>query len=127
MAQKPRTVTDRERYMGERIREARLSNGLSQRALGELLGVSFQAVQKYETGETRLNSGRIELLMTALNRPFAYFFPSTDIRGRVDPEINNLLSTKEGLTLASVFARLTTEDQRLILHHATRLAAKETA
>ncbi len=37
--------------IGKRIREARQARGLSQEALGERLGVSFQAVSSWETGK----------------------------------------------------------------------------
>ncbi len=38
--------------MGERIRMLRKEKGLSQEALAQMLGVSFQAVSKWETGAT---------------------------------------------------------------------------
>ena len=36
--------------IGERIKKARLSKGLTQEALGELLGVQKSAIAKYESG-----------------------------------------------------------------------------
>lgn len=36
--------------IGEKIRNARLSKGLTQEALGELLGVQKSAIAKYESG-----------------------------------------------------------------------------
>ncbi len=38
-------------HVGRRLRQARLLSGLSQEELGDGIGVSFQAVQKYEQGE----------------------------------------------------------------------------
>ena len=40
------------KLIGERIKAARLIKGMSQEKLGEKLGVSFQAVSKWERGET---------------------------------------------------------------------------
>ncbi|HUB96285.1 MAG TPA: helix-turn-helix transcriptional regulator, partial [Stellaceae bacterium] len=37
-------------HVGRRLRQARLLAGLSQEELGDGIGVSFQAVQKYEQG-----------------------------------------------------------------------------
>ena len=39
------------KVIGERIKAARLVKGLSQEKLGDLLGVSFQAVSSWETGK----------------------------------------------------------------------------
>ena len=38
--------------IGEKIREMRKSKGISQEGLANVLGVSFQAVSKWETGTT---------------------------------------------------------------------------
>ena len=46
-------------HAGERLRVARRLAGLTQQQLADHLGVSFQAVQKYENGENRLAAGRL--------------------------------------------------------------------
>src|SRR6266851_4607359 len=45
--------------VGGRLRQARLLAGASQEEVGNAVGVSFQAVQKYENGENRLSAGRL--------------------------------------------------------------------
>lgn len=40
--------------VGERLRAARMTAGVSQAELGRLLGVSFQQIQRYERGVNRL-------------------------------------------------------------------------
>ena len=40
--------------VGARLRLLRKAAGLAQYALGEALGVTYQQIQKYETGENRL-------------------------------------------------------------------------
>lgn len=54
-----RRRSEQDIYAGERLRLARQLAGRSQQQLGGVLGVSFQAVQKYETGENRLSAGRL--------------------------------------------------------------------
>jgi predicted transcriptional regulator len=44
----PRSINAVDIYIGARMRERRLALNLSQAGLGEVLGVSFQQVQKYE-------------------------------------------------------------------------------
>ena len=41
-------------FIGERIRMMRTMQGVSQQKLAEVLGVSFQQVQKYESGANRV-------------------------------------------------------------------------
>jgi hypothetical protein len=52
MSVKSRVPLDK--VVGRRIRARRLQLGLSQRALGEALGISYQQVQKYEQGVSRI-------------------------------------------------------------------------
>lgn len=48
--------------IGWNIKCERLVRGLSQRHLGEYLGVSFQQVQKYETGANHISSVKLHSL-----------------------------------------------------------------
>jgi predicted transcriptional regulator len=48
----PRSINAVDIYIGARMRERRLALNLSQAGLGEVLGVSFQQVQKYEGGKS---------------------------------------------------------------------------
>jgi transcriptional regulator with XRE-family HTH domain len=42
-------------YIGNRLRELRKLRGMSQAKLGKELGVTFQQVQKYESGANRMS------------------------------------------------------------------------
>src|ERR1700733_5244239 len=61
-------------HVGKRLRQARLLSGLSQEELGDGIGVSFQAVQKYEQGENRLSASRLFRAAKLLGQTVAYFF-----------------------------------------------------
>ncbi len=52
--------------------------GLSQKELGEAIGVTFQQVQKYESGESRVGASRLHELSLVLDVPVAFFFDDTD-------------------------------------------------
>lgn len=41
--------------IGRRLRETRISRGLTQADLGDHIGVAFQQIQKYENGSNRLS------------------------------------------------------------------------
>jgi transcriptional regulator with XRE-family HTH domain len=47
---------------------------MSQMQLADLLGVSFQQVQKYERGSNRIASSRLFQLSQILDMPVSYFF-----------------------------------------------------
>jgi len=47
---------------------------LSQRTLGELLGLSFQQIQKYERGTNRIAVTTLVRAAAALNAPMSFFF-----------------------------------------------------
>lgn len=51
-----------DRILGERLRALRKSRSKSLSAVGELLGVSYQQMQKYETGSNRLSAGKARVL-----------------------------------------------------------------
>jgi len=53
------TAADIDRHVGERIRRRRVMLGLTQEQLGEALGISYQQIQKYETGANRVSAGRL--------------------------------------------------------------------
>jgi len=61
-------------HVGRRLREARIAQGLSQTALGQELGVSFQQIQKYERGLNRIGSSRLWDVSNILGVPVSYFF-----------------------------------------------------
>lgn len=48
--------------------------GMSQSALGEALGLTFQQIQKYERGANRVGSSRLFEIGRILDVPIAFFF-----------------------------------------------------
>lgn len=60
--------------IGNRIRHLRKDLGLSQEKLGELIGVSYQQIQKYEKGVNKINVERLLQIASALGVPVHTFF-----------------------------------------------------
>jgi transcriptional regulator with XRE-family HTH domain len=65
--------------VGHRIRIERLSRGLSQTALANQLGVTFQQVQKYEKGVNRVGAGRLTKIAEVLGVPVGSFFSGKEM------------------------------------------------
>ncbi|MEM9523708.1 MAG: helix-turn-helix transcriptional regulator [Pseudomonadota bacterium] len=61
-------------HLGERIREFRRLRGISQAELGKRIGVSFQQIQKYETGLNRVGASRLWRISQVLETRIECFF-----------------------------------------------------
>jgi transcriptional regulator with XRE-family HTH domain len=63
-----------DKHVANRIRMRRHMLGLSQGAVGEAIGITFQQVQKYENGANRISAGRLQQIADALDCQPAWFF-----------------------------------------------------
>ena len=100
-----------DKHVGQCIRERRRALDISQQEISEILGISYQQLQKYESGSNRISAGRLFLLAYILKVDVGYFYqglpPSEELfKGKVDdldyvmPEINALppTSLRQALT-----------------------------
>ena len=60
--------------IGSRVRMRRISVGMSQEKLGDMLGLTFQQVQKYEKGTNRISVGRLVDIAKILGVDIHFFF-----------------------------------------------------
>jgi transcriptional regulator with XRE-family HTH domain len=63
-----------ERAIGERIRRRRVELGLTQHQLGQSIGLSYQQIQKYERGTSRIAASTLFTIAGELRVPPGYFF-----------------------------------------------------
>lgn len=61
-------------YIASKLQEIRIKSGLTQDKLGELVGVSCQQIQKYESAKNRITSSRLFEFSQILEVPIAEFF-----------------------------------------------------
>jgi transcriptional regulator with XRE-family HTH domain len=100
--------------VGSRVRLRRMLIGMSQERLGELLGLTFQQVQKYEKGVNRIGAGRLFDVARILGVPIDYFYESVagQLSGRgfseneSSPPVMEFVSSGEGLQLSLAFMRI---------------------
>ena len=83
MAAKVPNSTDT--YVGSRVRMRRLMLGVSQGALADQLGLTFQQVQKYEKGTNRISASRLQEMCHILQVPVAFFFDGGPQTGGQSP------------------------------------------
>jgi transcriptional regulator with XRE-family HTH domain len=96
--------------VGAKIRIFRTNRGLSQTALAEAIGVTFQQVQKYESGTNRVGAGRLSRIAVVLGVSIGQLFESSD--DAADPASPfRLLAEPGALRLLKAFSR--TSDPRV--------------
>ncbi len=59
-------MSDVDRRVAANVRRLRLERGFTQEKLAKELGLSFQQLQKYETGKNRITIGRLVAICEAL-------------------------------------------------------------
>jgi transcriptional regulator with XRE-family HTH domain len=67
-------ATSIDAHVGHQVRARREVMGMSQGKLGELLGLTFQQVQKYEKGVNRIGAGRLFEIARILGVGVLYFY-----------------------------------------------------
>jgi transcriptional regulator with XRE-family HTH domain len=97
-------------FAGARLREARRLRGYSQVQIGEALGLSFQAVQKYESGENRISAGRLVQLAAFLQVPLAFF--AQDRQGLTDKTASSEVFREDELKLVRAYRALPSDAVR---------------
>lgn len=110
--------------VGERLRAARLTKGLSQIELGTAMNLSFQQVQKYERGINRISASMLVKASRALGVPVSDFFPDPDVqptsRDAVDIRILH-----GGAALAEYFHAMDPAQRVVLLQVAQEFARAE--
>ncbi len=101
--------------VGNRVRIRRMLIGMSQERLGDLLGLTFQQVQKYEKGVNRIGAGRLFEVSRILNVPVDFFYEgvATQLTGQPGmsepegaPPVMEFVSSGEGLQLSLAFMKI---------------------
>jgi transcriptional regulator with XRE-family HTH domain len=84
-------------HIGRQIRRRRVMLNMTQLELAEPLDLSFQSIQKYETGENRISAPTLVRIGTILKVPFQYF-----VEGLSEDADSSALSEQEWLALNAV-------------------------
>lgn len=82
------------------MKEYRKTKDISQMELAEMIGVSYQQVQKYEKGANRISVDRLKQISKAIDVPISEFF----------------LSEKSVVSESPAVYGKMTDDEQLLLH-----------
>ena len=96
--------------VGNRVRIRRMLIGMSQERLGDLLGLTFQQVQKYEKGINRIGAGRLFEIARILEVPVDFFYDgvgaSSEGTAETSAPVMEFVSSTEGLQLSLAFMKI---------------------
>jgi transcriptional regulator with XRE-family HTH domain len=84
----------------------RLMLGMSQEKLGKALGLTFQQIQKYEKGASRIGVSQLQQIAHTLDVPITFFFKDLPKPSNDDGDPNNafdFLATPNGLSIMKSF------------------------
>lgn len=122
-----------DKKLGQRVRTRRLEIGMSQEKLAELLGVTFQQVQKYEKGVNRIAASRLHDIAASLDVPIAKFFEglggraSAGVAETSRDYIDDALAAPEGTELMSLFASIKSRKVRRQVVELVKALTEETS
>ncbi len=112
-------------HVGSRVRQRRTLLGLSQTALGEALGLTFQQIQKYERGENRIGASNLWKLTQALDVPVSFFFEGVaEDQAGPTPSGSDPLYKRKTLKLVRAYYRITDPKARHSLFELVKALAK---
>lgn len=111
-----------DRHVGRRIRMRRRALHMSQTALGDAAGVTFQQIQKYEKGTNRVGAGRLQQIAASLQCDVGWFFEgkgeaaarASTATPPIDADLSAFCAERYAARLARDFARLAPPVKRAI-------------
>ncbi len=104
-------------HVGSRVRLRRMLVGMSQEKLGEMLGLTFQQIQKYEKGANRIGASRLYQIAQILGVSVQFFFDDMPQEHAIDhadgmseddpaPFVMDFVSSAEGLQLNRSYTKI---------------------
>ena len=114
-------------YVGKRIRQRRWLIGMSQKELGIKVGLRFQQIQKYETGNNRVSASRLWDISRVLDVSVTFFFDGLEhYLNECDSEWENVLDDHHATMLVVAYYKIPEAKRKLIYETALLMAVSET-
>ncbi|PIP01263.1 Uncharacterized HTH-type transcriptional regulator Smed_0045 [uncultured Pleomorphomonas sp.] len=117
-------------HVGSRVRMRRFLVGMTQGKLAEQLGITFQQVQKYEKGTSRISASRLQTIANVFEVPVGFFFEN--IASHASAEYDPLsdaadasLLTLDGMALNKAFVRIRSARVRRSIIELVKLLADD--
>jgi transcriptional regulator with XRE-family HTH domain len=118
-----RSVEDTDRLVAERLRHRRRMLGMTQQNLARKVGVSYQQLNKYESGENRISVGKLHQIAGTLGVEIGYFFEPIEVELSVEASAQQHVLVE----LARNFAQLSSRQREAICMIARAMAEERAA
>lgn len=92
--------------VGRRVRALRLERDMSQTALADRLGLTFQQVQKYEKGVNRIGAGRLQTIAEIFQVSITDLFADAQPAAHGQQSVYELVDSAAALRLLRAYTRL---------------------
>jgi transcriptional regulator with XRE-family HTH domain len=113
-----------DREIGQRLRGARTLRGLSQSEVAAKVGLSFQQIQKYEAGHSRVTAAKLNELAEVFALPVGFFFGECGTEGGGGESSSGPIS-QEAWSLAGEFEQIRNPKTRQKVLDLVRTLAEE--
>lgn len=102
------TINEVDALVGQRVRERRIYLGISQHKLAAKIGVTFQQLQKYESGANRISASRLYFIAKALNCSIEYIFEPATVKELqiITPKLSD-----QAIKMAAAFDKMNESEQ----------------
>jgi len=104
-------VSDYRKNIGQTIKRYRLAAHMSQMALAEKIGISYQQLQKYEKGINNISLHRLRQICESLKIPLSAFLEGCESE-EIAEDVGEYGLSKEEKTLLDLFRSIKNEDIR---------------
>jgi transcriptional regulator with XRE-family HTH domain len=111
----PRAAKAVDTFVGSRIRLWRMRRKISQVALGKLINVAHQQIQKYEKGTNRVGAGRLNDIARTLNVPVSEFFAGANDAARKSSSTPKIPFDPQAFRFAEAFVKISDKEIRKLL------------
>jgi transcriptional regulator with XRE-family HTH domain len=120
---RPKATTAADTAIGARIRAQRLARKMTQIALADALGITFQQLQKYEKGRNRVGAGRLQEIATLLGVPVTALYAAAGAAAASRTEDLAFLDSAGAMRLMRAYTALPTPRmKRALVALAERMA-----
>jgi transcriptional regulator with XRE-family HTH domain len=113
-------------HVGGRLRLRRTLMGLSQTELAKSVGLTFQQVQKYESGANRISASRLYHIAESLDVPVSFFFDDMQRPGLSEdsqPAFTIPENSRGELEMMRNYRRIADEEIRRGVYELTKILA----
>lgn len=103
-------------YVGERMRRRRAYLGMTMSQLSDRLNLTYQQIQKYEKGSSRISASRLFMISKLLDVDVSYFYEGVEtyIKDEMESEVGSkkTVKSKANNRLEKAYAQLENPEVR---------------